>query len=249
MQSGFPVRHSSPLASPCLASRPGPRPGILGTMTSQEEALAAIDRSPKCHTCTHPRREQIDELISSGYPSGRIREFFLSQGVKVPSAHAIGEHRRNHMAPSSDPAEITRIVLRRGSREVRTGKLKINGGTLAAFARLAREQEESRRHGASEELAARAVNHLLTVLRHYLEPGQFHAFREEAWPGLLDLVSGSLADAESPPPAPEPQRAPPPSSGPQEGAQGGEGMSGTVVPSRPWERGGVPGAVFRPPGG
>jgi hypothetical protein len=51
---------------------------------------------------------------------------------------------------------------------------------------------------ASEQLAAQCVNLMLTALRGYLQPDDFHRFKDEVWPDLLTVVESMTANGQVP---------------------------------------------------
>jgi hypothetical protein len=158
-------------------------------MSLSLDVLPAADVAEvRCATCTSPDRKQIEELITAGYPLKRIVAYLRAQGIETATPQAMGNHKRNHMLAPDDPAGITAMALARGGRDLKNGKIKLNASSLAAFVKLQREQDLDGRAKASEELAAMAVNHMLTVVRRYLSPDEFFAFKDEAWPGLMELI-------------------------------------------------------------
>jgi hypothetical protein len=146
--------------------------------------------APRCRICAHPQRAEIDSLLEAGYAAQRIREYMTSRGAEMPSRESLRQHKRNHLAPPDDPASVVRIALGQGGRQLRQGKVKMTAASLAAFVRIQREIQAEGQTRASEELAAKSVNVMLTVLRRYLPPDQFFAFKDEVWPGLMELVDG-----------------------------------------------------------
>jgi hypothetical protein len=177
------------------------------------DALPGPVADIRCRTCTSPDREAIEQLLLAGYSPARTREYLLARGASVPTGSSLKRHRRGHLLAPDDPAAVVRMAVAQGSRQLKSGKVRLNGSTLVAFVRLQREIAAGSRARVSEELAARCVNVVLTTMRRHVDPETFHAIKDEAWPQLMQLVSDdpdALADAA---PAPGPgasQRHPPP---------------------------------------
>ena len=127
-----------------------------------------------------------------------MKNHLQTRGIETAAKSSLDRHKRHHLTAPGDAEGIVGLALAQGGRQLQRGKIKMNGSSLATFVKLQREMRREGQARASEQLAARCVNLMLTTLHEYLEPGEFHRFREQVWPDLLTVVESMTADGQVP---------------------------------------------------